>query len=113
MSAPVIWIIIPAFVAILLLFISEKKVQISFFIFYCVLLALVTLVIKIDSIAEVRFYEFNVPSTLQILGRRFVLSDDSKGLIRIIFGFNAFMGGIVYFQNQKSRISPLGLLFSC
>jgi len=113
MSAPVIWIVIPAILALLLLFIPTKKFQLALFFIICVILFLATIVVKIDSIGGVRFYEFDVPATLQILGRRFVLPEESKGLIRIVFAINAFFAGIVFFLDQKSRLIPLGLLFSC
>ena len=111
MSAPIIWIAIPGVLSLLLLFIQNRTTRAFSYLSICVILALLTLIIKIDSVGNVRFYEFNVSSSLLVLGRRFVINETEKNLIAFVYSFTAIWGGLIYLYDRKTNLIPLSLLF--
>ena len=89
MNAPVIWIIFPAVISILLFFIKNRRIRGYLFIGISFIFAVITLFIKIDLSGERGFFTIGVSSILNILGRNFILLENDKFLIFMVYFFNA------------------------
>jgi len=112
MSAPVIWIILPASFSILLFFTRRGRNRFIIFAAISLILALSTLVIKVNPTEETAFYEIPVPSALTILGRSFILTQEDSSLVRVVYFFNAVWASFGYFFDKDIRVIPLGMLHS-
>jgi len=90
MNAPIIWIISPVVVSIFLFFIKNRKIRDYLYIGISFLFAVLTLFIEIDFTGERRLFTINVSSFLNILGRSFVLLENDKFLIFLVYFLNLF-----------------------
>jgi formate hydrogenlyase subunit 3/multisubunit Na+/H+ antiporter MnhD subunit len=112
MNAPVIWIIFPAVISIFLFIIKDRKIQGNLYIGISFVFAVLTLFIKIDLIGERGLITFGVSSILNILGRSFILLENDKFLIFLVYFFNAIWGIISIIIKKHARFIPFGLTYT-
>jgi formate hydrogenlyase subunit 3/multisubunit Na+/H+ antiporter MnhD subunit len=112
MSAPVIWIIFPAVISVLLLLIKDRQIRGYLFIGISFIFAVLTLFIKIDLSGDSRLFTIGVSSVLNILGRSFILLENDKFLIFMIYFFNAIWGATSIILKKHARFIPLGLMYT-
>jgi formate hydrogenlyase subunit 3/multisubunit Na+/H+ antiporter MnhD subunit len=90
LSAPLIWIGLPLFAALILWFLSYRRVlTIWLAILVCLALVVLAWLVPISASADSGSL-LQVTEALVILGRRFTLSQGDKAFLMLIFGFSAF-----------------------
>ena len=112
MSAPLIWIIIPAIVAVILLLFSNQRVLSITGGSLTLFLAFFALILPIDQALQVGSLSLKIAPSIQILGRRLILVPDDGALLAVFYGLVAmwFFGAEV--TNTAPRLIPFGLMIS-
>lgn len=110
MSAPILWIVLPAALAVPLLFIENQRILTILGGSLAILLALIALVIPIDQALQIGNFSLKIAPAIQILGRRLILVPADGSLLAIFYGLVAmwFFGGEV--TDTARRLVPLGLI---
>jgi len=110
MSAPLIWIFIPAVLAVVTLLISNQRVLAIGGGSLALFLALIALFLPIDQALQIGGISLKVAPSVQILGRRLILIPADGALLAIFYGLVAmwFFGAEV--TRTANRLIPLGLL---
>jgi formate hydrogenlyase subunit 3/multisubunit Na+/H+ antiporter MnhD subunit len=86
MSAPVIWIVIPFIAALVLWFLQDKRrLSLLISVGLSFLLGLLALFQNINSAFRIGSVVINIPSTMTILGRNFILGNDDRIFLAFIF----------------------------
>jgi len=112
LNAPVIWIIFPAVISIFLFLIKNRKIRDYLFIGISFVFAVLTLLIKIDLSGERGLFAIGVSSILNILGRNFILLENDKFLIFMIYLFNGIWGVASIILKKHARFIPFGLMYT-
>jgi len=112
MSAPLLWIILPAAVAAFSLLISNKRILTIAGGSLALLLALAALIIPIDQALQIGNFSLKIAPAIQILGRRLILIPADGSLLAIFYGLVAmwFFGAEV--TGTAHRLVPLGLMIA-
>jgi NADH-quinone oxidoreductase subunit N len=112
MSAPLLWIILPAALAIPAMLIDNQRILSIFGGSLAVLLALVALIIPIDQALQIGSFSLKIAPSIEILGRRLILAPADGPLLGIFYGLVAmwFFGGEV--TGTAHRLIPLGLIIT-
>lgn len=95
MSAPLLWIILPGIVSILLLFLMRRHaLATGLSASLCLVLALLAWQMPIDQAIQIGPISFKVSSAIVLLGRRFVLNNDDRSFLALVYmlGFIWFIG---------------------
>jgi NADH-quinone oxidoreductase subunit N len=110
MSAPLLWIILPAAMAIPALLISNRRILAIFGGSLAVLLGLIALIVPIDQALQVGSFSIKIAPDIEILGRRLILTPADGSLLAIFYGLVAmwFFGGEV--TGTSHRHIPIGLM---
>lgn len=91
MSAPVIWILIPMAVAVIAELVrSHDFVSRTLSTLVCALLAILAVGLPVGAVLQIGPLVLNLPATLEVLGRRFVLSSSDQPLLVLIYSLGAF-----------------------
>lgn len=86
MNAPLIWIAFPLAVAVLLFFLQRRRsLDIVLAGIVCFTLAAIALLAPIDALIRIGPITFSIPSTLEVLGRRFVLDNGSRTFLTLMY----------------------------
>jgi formate hydrogenlyase subunit 3/multisubunit Na+/H+ antiporter MnhD subunit len=112
MNAPIIWIISPAVVSISLFFIKNRKTRGYLYIVTSFVFAVLTLFIKIDLTGEKGLFTIVVSSIMNILGRSFILFENDKFLIFLVYFFNALWGVASIILKKSARFISFGLTYT-
>lgn len=113
MSAPILWIVFPAVAAsLMLLFLRDERTTAIIGCILCALLALTAMVLSIDTAYAIGALSFKISPSLDILGRRLVLTAADQPLLTLIYGaaFAWFLGSA--FINLSRKLIPLGLVIT-
>ncbi|HBA91416.1 MAG TPA: hypothetical protein DCZ08_06570, partial [Anaerolineaceae bacterium] len=90
MSSPVIWIIIPAAMGLLLWFLrSRQPLSLILAAIVCFILSVLAAVVPIGEVVNLGGLTFTLPSTLPVLGRRFVLTAGDQMILVLLYGLGA------------------------
>jgi len=110
MSAPVLWIFIPATVGAISLLISNQRVLALGGGGLALFLALIALFLPIDQALQISSFSLKIAPTIEILGRRIILVPADGSLLAIFYGLVAmwFFGAEV--TGTAHRLIPLGLI---
>jgi formate hydrogenlyase subunit 3/multisubunit Na+/H+ antiporter MnhD subunit len=110
MSAPLLWIILPAALAIPALLIQNRRILSIFGGSLAALLGLLALIIPIDQALQVGGFSFKIAPDIEILGRRLILTPADGSLLAIFYGLVAMwlVGGEV--TGTANRLTPIGLM---
>jgi NADH-quinone oxidoreductase subunit N len=113
MSAPILWIVLPAIAAVLLLLLlrDERATAIIGSIVSAVL-ALTAWLLSIDTAYTISTFSFKISPSLDILGRQLTLTAADQPLLTLIYGaaFVWFAGSAVI--DLSRRLVPLGLMIT-
>lgn len=91
MIAPVIWILFPLFIAFLLFIIrSNRLLTLTIGGGISALLAVMALTFKIESVFPLGPLSLEISSTLSIFGRSFIILDNDRYMIALLFAMSAF-----------------------
>ena len=91
MTAPIIWIGFPLLVSLILIFIrSSRLLSVIIGGGVSLLLALLALTFRIDSVFPLGPLSLEINSTLDIFGRNFTILDSDRFLIALFFAMSAF-----------------------
>lgn len=112
MSAPLLWIILPAALAIPAMLVSNQRFQVILGGGLSLLLALIALIVPIDQALQIGGISLKIAPAFEILGRRLILSPADGSLLAIFYGLVAmwFIGGEV--TGTAHRLVPLGLIIT-
>lgn len=91
MSAPFIWAGLPIFFGAVLWFLREyPRVLVLMGTFLCAVFTLLALTLPIENALQIGRQGILIDSTLNILGRQFVLTEEIKPVLTLLFGFSTF-----------------------
>jgi len=112
MSAPLIWIILPAALAIPAMLVNHQRILSILGGSLAMLLALLALIIPIDQALQIGNFSLKIAPAIQILGRRLILVPADGPLLAIFYGLVAmwFFGGEV--TGTAHRLVPLGSMIA-
>lgn len=110
MNAPLIWIVLPAVLAIPATLIQDRRVLSIFGGSLAVLLAFMAYFIPIDQAFQIGSLSLKIAPAFEILGRRLTLSAADGSLLTVIYGLAAmwFFGGET--TRTARRLIPFGLM---
>lgn len=110
MSAPLLWIILPAAIAIAAMLIRSQRILSIAGGSLAMLLALIALIIPVDQALQIGGFSFKIAPAIQILGRRLILVPADGSLLAIFYGLIAmwFFGGEV--TGTARQVVPFGLI---
>ena len=110
MNAPLIWIIIPAALAVPALLIDNQRILSILGGSLAVLLALAAFIVPIDQVFQIGNLSLKIAPDVEILGRRLILNPADGFLLAIFYGLVAmwFFGGEV--TGTARRLIPLGFM---
>ena len=110
MSAPLIWIILPFFASIALIF-FRKNYQLVALIqtAFCFFLVLLLFVVRFGDLGSSQTLAINLSPTFNLLGRTLELKNSDKFVIGIFYFILAAWSVVLFIQNKRSKIIPLGL----
>jgi NADH-quinone oxidoreductase subunit N len=111
MSAPLLWIVLPAALAIPALLINNERILSLSGGTLAVLLALIALIVPIDQALQVGNFSLKIAPDIEILGRRLILTPADGSLLAIFYGLVAmwFYGSEV---TRTHRLVPIGLMIN-
>ena len=112
MNAPTIWIIAPAFAAILLFSIRNQRVLSMLGGLLTVMLALTAQFIPIGEALNFGSYSFKIESSLDVLGRVLRILPAEGSLLAVIYGATALWFFGAEASGTATRIVPYGLLIT-
>ena len=112
MSAPLLWIILPAVFAIAGLLVRNQRVLSILGGSLATMLALTALIVPIDQAMQIGSISLKIAPAIQILGRRLILHPADGALLAILYGLVAmwFFGGEV--TGTANRLIPFGLIIT-
>ena len=110
MNAPTIWIIFPAVVAILLLFVQNQRVLSILGGTLAVTLALLAQFVPLETAMQVGPLSLKIDSTVTILGRALIIQPAEGPLLALIYGAASLWLFGAEAAKTAPRIVPLGLL---
>jgi NADH-quinone oxidoreductase subunit N len=110
MSAPLIWIILPAALAIPAMLVNHQRILSILGGSLALLLALLALIIPIDQALQIGNFSLKIAPAIQILGRRLILVPADGPLLAIFYGLVAmwFFGSEV--TGTAHRLVPFGFM---
>ena len=112
MNAPTIWIIAPAFAAILLFSIRNQRALSILGGLLTVMLALTAQFIPIEEALRFGTYSFKIDSSLDVLGRSLRILPAEGSLLAVIYGATALWFFGAEASGTATRIVPYGLLIT-
>jgi NADH-quinone oxidoreductase subunit N len=112
MSAPLIWILIPALVGGFLLPVRNQRLLALVGGSLCVFLSLIAILLPVDEVVTVQAFSFKLIPSFQILGRSFTLVNSDRGWLALLFGAAAFWFLASSAINVAHRLVPLGLVIT-
>lgn len=113
MSAPFIWIIIPAVISLVMLFFRKKYNLICLIQSgICVVLAGLPFIVQFGPSVRTGWLSVIISPELELLGRSLTLNAKYSFLLTILYGFLAIWSLVLHFTEEKTLLVPLGLLFN-
>lgn len=112
MNAPAFWIVLPLLVGGLTLFIRNQRVLTFVGGSITILLTLVAFLIPIDEALQIGQLSFKINSSMDVLGRRILLTPAHGALLAILFGLTAMWLIGSNSVRAAERIVPLGLIIT-
>ena len=112
MSAPLIWVVLPIFISLVLLFFTKfyKLVCLSQTGF-CFLILLSAAVARFIPVESSSFFVYEISPEMNILGRSLVITSGLKTTLMLFYGALGIWSVGLYLFKVKSNIVPLGLAF--
>jgi NADH-quinone oxidoreductase subunit N len=110
MTSPYIWIGFPLVVAALALVFERRRTIVSItVILTTLLLTFLALVTPIGALIRIGSFSFQIPDTLLILGRQFIIPNTERSFLIFVYGFASFWFIAAGIAQTQTRFLPLGL----
>ena len=109
MSAPLIWILIPLGMVPLLWIPRRERVTASLGGGLTLLLAVTAWELPLETVLRLGPWPIKIASTLEILGRRLILTNADRPLLALIYGMAAFWFLASAAAGNSRRLVTLGL----
>ena len=110
MNAPTIWIVFPAALGIILLFINNQRVLSVFGGSIAIILAVIAQFVPIEVALRVGSFSFRIDSSLTILGRSLLILPAEGSLLALIYGAAALWFYGAEAAKTATRLVPLGFM---
>ncbi|HZM24419.1 MAG TPA: proton-conducting transporter membrane subunit [Anaerolineales bacterium] len=110
MNAPTIWILIPIFFGLLLLFINNQRALSLLGGVFATSLALIAQFVPIKEAMLVGTFSLKIDSSLTVLGRTLDILPAEGSLLALIYGATALWFFGAEAANTATRIVPIGLI---
>jgi NADH-quinone oxidoreductase subunit N len=110
MSAPTLWIIIPIFFGLLLLFINNQRILSVLGGLVAVALALIAQFVPIELAMKLGSFSLKIDSSLVVLGRVLIIQPAEGSFLALIYGAAALWFFGAEASKTASRIVPLGFI---
>ncbi len=112
MSAPLLWIGVPTFFAVLFWFMSNRRGLVFSGGSLTLLLALMALWLPVDTPLRLGELTLRIQPDLPILGRRFLLASSHQPVVAFIYGATSLWFWAAGIAGWANRLVPYGLAFS-
>jgi NADH-quinone oxidoreductase subunit N len=112
MNAPTIWIVVPLFFGILLLFINNQRALSILGGVFVTSLALIAQFVPIEEAMLVGTFSFKIDSSLTVLGRTLIILPAEGSLLALIYGATALWFFGAEASKTATRIVPIGLMIT-
>ena len=112
MNAPTIWILVPIFFGLLLLFINNQRALSILGGVFATALALIAQFVPLEEAMLVGTFSFKIDSSLSVLGRTLVILPAEGSLLALIYGATALWFFGAEASNTATRIVPIGLIIT-
>lgn len=112
MTAPTIWIIIPALIGILLILVTNQRILSVLGGLTAVILALTAQFIPIDEPFGVGTLTFRIESSLTVLGRSLQIAPEEGALLVLIYGSAALWFFGAEASGTAKKLVPVGLIIT-
>jgi len=110
MSAPLIWVFLPAVASVIFWFYRRRTGRITLLADgFCFLLGLLALTLPIGKLVRIGRLSFQINPDLAFLGRRLVLEDVDRAFLAFIFFFCIFWFTGSFAMKANQLLIPLGL----
>jgi formate hydrogenlyase subunit 3/multisubunit Na+/H+ antiporter MnhD subunit len=110
MNAPTLWIIVPIFLGILLLFINNQRALTIVGGSLAVVLAAIAQFVPIEVAMTIGSYSLKIDSSLTVLGRVLLIQPFEGSLLALIYGAAALWFFGAEASGRATRIVPLGYM---
>lgn len=112
MSAPLIWIALPIFLSLLLLFFRKSYYLVCLIqAAICLLILFSAAAARFNPVDSSSFIAYEISQEMNILGRSLIITTGLKTTLMLFFGTLGFWSVCLYLFRIKSNIVPLGLAF--
>ena len=112
MNAPTIWILVPIFFGLLLLFINSQRALSILGGVFATALALIAQFVPIEEALRVGAFSFKIDSSFTVLGRTLVILPAEGSLLALIYGATALWFFGAEAASAATRIVPIGLMIT-
>ena len=112
MNAPTIWIVVPIFFGLLLLFINSQRALSILGGVFAAALALIAQFVPIEEAIRVGTFSFKIDSSLTILGRALVILPAEGSLLALVYGATALWFFGTEASKTATRLVPIGLMIT-
>ena len=112
MTAPTIWIIVPALIGILLMLVTNPRALSIIGGLTAVILALSAQFIPIDEAFRIGILSFEIESSLSVLGRSLQIQPQEGALLALVYGAAALWFFGAQAAGPAKQLVPVGLMIS-
>ncbi|HZJ22589.1 MAG TPA: proton-conducting transporter membrane subunit [Anaerolineales bacterium] len=112
MNAPTIWIVVPIFFGVLLLFINSQRALSILGGVFAAILALIAQFVPLEEALRVGTFSFRIDSSLNVLGRVLVILPAEGSLLAMIYGATSLWFFGAEASKTASRLVPIGLMIT-
>jgi len=110
LSAPVLWVVVPAAGGLFLWSLRRNQnLTLGLSAGLCFILSLAAAVIPINAPVNLGSLSFTLSSTLPVLGRRFILSPEDQMILTLLYGIGAVWFGLALMAWPHRLFAPFGL----
>jgi len=112
MNAPTIWIVVPIFFGLLLLFTNSQRALSILGGVFAATLALIAQFVPLEEALRLGTFSFKIDSSLNILGRVLVILPAEGPLLALIYGATALWFFGAEATKTATRLVPIGLMIT-
>jgi formate hydrogenlyase subunit 3/multisubunit Na+/H+ antiporter MnhD subunit len=112
MNAPTIWIVLPAFIAVVLSFVTNQRVLSIIGGLLAVALAMAAEFAPIEQAVRIGVFSLKIDSSLNILGRELLINPEEGPLLALIYGAAALWFFGAEASKSALRLVPFGLMIT-
>lgn len=115
MNAPYIWIVFPGLVGLVLWLLRYKRLAVLITgVLVCAGLAILAAILPIGETVRIGSLSFEIPSTLTVLGRQFILTNNERTFLTLIYGLGSawFLGAGITWAHRFFIPFGLGMIAS-